>query len=250
MEFGKFDFGQHSVDSKFFWIICQPDRFPFKLFIMDYEINTATLRIPESAYQKVKRCPYCQSVFINSKACEACGRSLLYHPIGDPFGPKSFFGMKERYIENQNAFLRFFPQFEDRKSPEVQSFIRNLSKRFADLISAFNSQDVIKKSERKLFYIESMEIIDEMLRYAVHPQIIQVLLEENDNSLIGQELLFYLEQAKVQISADLPWHKSFLQFRAGGMLRMEFLLKAAILTTTVLTLAVQYKDIISSQFGK
>lgn len=219
---------------------------------MDYDFNTSseTLRIPKEAYRPVKRCPYCQSVFITEKSCEACGRSLLYHPIGIPFGPKSYYGLKERYIENQNALVRFFPQFEDKNSKLANSYVRNLSKRFTDLISAFNSSELISANERKLFYVESIEIIDELLRYNVAPHLVQSLLEENDGSLIGQELLLYLQNASNSIQAELPWQTNFLEHRLWGVLRVEYFLKVVIITATVLTMAVKYKDIISSQFGK
>lgn len=216
----------------------------------DFQIGRDGLRIPQTAYRPIKRCPYCQSVFITDKACEACGRSLLYHPIGVPFGPKSYYGMKERYVESQNVINRFFPQFENIKSAQAQSYSRNLSKRFTDLISAFNSSELISANERKLFYVECIEIIDELLRYNVHPQVIQALLEENDASLIGQELLFYLQNARTLIEAGLPWQKVLLQHRLWGLIRVEYLFKLVITTATVLTLAVKYKEIISSQFGK
>jgi hypothetical protein len=216
----------------------------------DFEINTDALRVPPSAYRPVKRCPFCDSVFISDKSCEACGRSMLYHPVGDPFGPKSYYGLKERYVDSQNILVRFYPQLENKISVGAKSYVRNLSKRFADLISAFNSDSLMKNDERKFFFAESQEIIDELLRYGIAPEIIQLLLEENDNSLIGQELILYLQKARLEIFADNSWHCDFLNYRVCGLLTVEFLFKVAIITTTILIMAVEYKEIISSQFGK
>ena len=64
----------------------------------DFRINQEALRIPSTAYQPIKRCQFCQSVFITDKACESCGRSMTYHLIGEPFGVKSYYGIKERYV--------------------------------------------------------------------------------------------------------------------------------------------------------
>jgi hypothetical protein len=219
---------------------------------MNYDFNTAqdALRIPKSAYRPIKRCPFCQSIYINDKSCEACGRSMLYHPIGIPFGPKSFYGIKERYVENQNVINRFFPQFENRESAEAKSYVRNLSKRFADLITGFNTPDLISEDERKIFYAESMEIIDELLRYGFHAELIQSLLEENDNSLVGRELLVYLGQMRKLIKPEISWQKAFLEHRLYGVVRVEYAMKVVLITATVLTMAVKYKDIISSQFGR
>lgn len=219
---------------------------------MDYDFQTLpdSIRIPKSEYKPIKRCPYCKSVFLTDKSCESCGRSLLYHPIGEPFGAKSFFGLKERYIEKQNVLIKFFPIFENKDSGIAKSYVRNLSKRFTDLISAFNSDHLMEQQKRKLFYIESIEIMDELLLYGVHPELLQGLLFENDNSLLGQELLLYLQTAKTKISPDIAWQKYLLDYRFWGILRTEYILKVIIISATVVTMAVQYRDIISSQFGK
>ncbi len=219
---------------------------------MDYDFQTPseTLRIPASAYRPIKRCSYCQSVFINEKNCESCGRSMLYHPVGEPFGAKSFYGIKERYIESMHLFNRLFPQFENKKSSTAQSYVRKLSKRFSDLITAFNSPEIIASEQRKLFYIESLELVDELLRYDVNPQLIQSLLEENDNSLVGQELFYSLAHSANQVEAEKSWIKNLLNYQLWGLIKLEYFLKVIIISATVVTMAVKYKEIISSQFGR
>ena len=216
----------------------------------DFRISPETLRIPSTAYKPVKRCPFCQSVFIGEKSCESCGRSMQYHPIGEPFGAKSLYGIKERYIESFNTINRFFPFLENKKSPMAKSYVRKLEKRFSDLISAFNSIDMIANDQRKLFYVETMEMIDELLRYDISPSILQALLLENDSSLVGQELLFYLQGSSSAMKPEKTWQDQVLNYRLWGVLRVEYFLKVSIITATVLTMAVKYKDIISSQFGK
>lgn len=216
----------------------------------DFKTNTDSLRIPVEAYKPIQRCRYCQSVFIDELVCESCGRSMLYHPVGDPFGPKSFYGIKQRYVESFHAFNRFFPQFENHQSAPARSYVRNLSKRFSDLISAFNTPEMIASKDRKLFYVESIELIDELLRYKTHPQIIFSLLEENDNSLVGQELLLYLQNHASDIKPEKKWNENFLEYRLWGCLRTEYFFKVVIISATVVTMAVKYKEIISSQFGR
>ncbi len=219
---------------------------------MDYDFQNAPdiLRIPTQAYLPIKRCPYCQSVFINKQSCEACGRSMLYHPIGEPFGPKSFYGIKENYIEGLNVFIRLFPQFEDKKSATAQSYIRKLSKRFLDLVTAYNTNDLIAKNQNQLFYIESITLIDELLCYGTSSQVIQTLLEENDNSLIGQDLRDHLQSSRYSIIPDRPWIDNFLKYRLWTIIKVEYALKIVIVTLAVIILLVNYKEIISSQFGK
>lgn len=219
---------------------------------MDYDFNSSSesLHIPQSAYRPVKRCPYCKSVYISEKLCEACGRSLVYHPVGEPFGPKSFYGIKERYLESLHPFYRFFPSFEDKNSRYANSYKRNLSKRFTDLLEAFHKDEQLVRENRKLFYTESMEIIDELLRYGMPAKLIQSLLEENDASLVGRELLFYLQQAQDNISASKNWQQELLDYKLWGVLRTEFALKALMITATIVFMAVYLRDVISSQFGR
>ncbi|MDO9181995.1 MAG: hypothetical protein Q7U04_06285 [Bacteriovorax sp.] len=216
----------------------------------DFQILEEALRIPTASYKPVKRCSFCLSVFIDDKLCESCGRSQLYHPIGDPFGPKSFYGIKERYVESLNLLIRFFPFFENKKNPMAQSYVRKCEKRFADLISAFNSLDLIQNKQRQLFYVECREIINELLIYDVLLTDLQSILIENDSSLVGQELLLYTEENAKFLNPQDPWQKLFLEYRFWGLLRVEYCLKVFIITTTILIMAVKYKDIISSQFGK
>lgn len=216
----------------------------------DFKTSAESLQIPQSVYKPVKRCPYCHSVYLTDSLCEACGRSLLYHPIGEPFGPKSFYGIKERYLESQHAFYRFFPQFEDKNSKYANSYKRNLSKRFTDLLEAFNSDEQMVKDNRKLFYAESMVIIDELLRYNVSPQLIQDVLEDNDASLVGRELLFYLQNAQLNAAGSKKWQQEFLDFKLWGVVRVEFVIRTILITATVLFMAVYLREMISSQFGK
>ena len=92
--------------------------------------------------------------------------------------------------------------------------------------------------------------MNELLRYDVNPSLLQSLLFENDSSLVGQELLLYLAGNDLSNKADKPWFESFFGYRPWNVLRLDSLLKIMLTTAAVLTLAVAYKDIISSQFGK
>lgn len=216
----------------------------------DFTIGQDSLRVPATEYRPIKRCQFCQSVFLNEKACEACGRSLHYHLIGEPFGAKSFYGIKERYVESLDILNRFFPIFENKKSPLAKSYLRKLEKRFLDLVSAFNSEGVIVNENRKLYYVESIELINELLRYDVNPALLQSLLFDNDSSLVGQDLLLYLAGNDTVNKAEQPWIESFFGYRPWNIFRVDSWLKILVTTAAVLTLAVAYKDIISSQFGK
>ena len=145
---------------------------------------------------------------------------------------------------------RFFPVLENKKSPLAKSYVRKLEKRFSDLISAFNTSGIIAQDHSKLFYVETIELVDELLRYDIHPSIFQALLLENDSSSEGKKLLFYLENQGISKKTEEAWPELFLNYRLWGVLRVDYFLKIFLITTSILTMAVMYKDIISSQFGK
>ncbi|MBC7714814.1 MAG: hypothetical protein H7177_15820 [Rhizobacter sp.] len=208
--------------------------------------------IPTSAYKPVKRCPSCQSVYLTDANCEACGRSLLYHPVGEPFSGKSLYGFKERYYATFPVYAKYFPVFEEKNTAATKTYTRMLMKRFDDLITAFGIENAIEAKNRRYFYVEMMELIDELLRYGTDPIIIQQKIEGKlleTGPLLSQELLLYLAESKNENKPARPWQEQFMNHRLGGI-RVEYILKAVLITATVVAIAVNYYEIISSQFGK
>lgn len=208
--------------------------------------------IPQSAYKPIKRCPNCQSVYLTDTNCEACGRSLLYHPIGDPFSAKSLYGFKERYYASFNTLTKYYPVFEDKKSPAAKTYSRMLLKRFDDLLEAFGTPGAISSETRRYFYVEMLELTDELLRYGIGPVILQQKVESRimeTGPLLTQKLLEYLNETKLENKMTPPWTEIFLKHRFMGV-KVDFWLKSIIITTTVVTMAVMYSGMISSQFGK
>ena len=228
---------------------------------MDYEIfetfspeisPDSRPAIPASAYKPARRCPSCQSVFLTDTNCEACGRSLLYHPIGEPFSAKSLYGFKERYYASFPLYMKYFPIFEEKTAAPAKAYVRHLMKRFDDLISAFAVESTIESKNRRYFYVEMMELIDELLRYGTDALIIQQKIEGqllDTGPLLTQELLLYLAESKKENVLSRPWGEQMLNHRIGGM-RVEYILKAVLITATVVAIAVNYYEVISSQFGK
>jgi hypothetical protein len=227
----------------------------FKIFIMnEMTKDPAGLRpaIPESAYRPVKRCPNCQSVYLTDTNCEACGRSLLYHPIGEPFSAKSLYGFKERYAEALPTIVKYCPVFEDKNSNLAKSYLRNLTKRFDDLLEAFGIPDAISSDNRRFFYVEMLELMDELLRFGVIPFILQQKFEARimeTGPLLTQEFLLYLAESQKENDIGPTLKDVIFEHRVGGM-RVEYILKVALITATVLIVAVSYYGLVSSQLGK
>jgi hypothetical protein len=208
--------------------------------------------IPASAYRPIKRCVSCQSIFLTDTNCEACGLSLLYHPVGAPFSSKSLYGFKERYYSSLPLYVRFFTILENKNSVVAKTYTRQLVKRLDDLLIAFGVSELIESSKRRYFYIEMMELVDELLRYGTEPLVIQQKIENSMlevGPLLAQELLNYLIESKKENTLAKPWDEQLLSQRLGGM-RVEYILKMVLITATVLAIAVNYYEIISSQFGR
>ena len=208
--------------------------------------------IPQSAYKPIKRCPNCQSVYLTDTSCEACGRSLLYHPIGEPFSSKSLYGFKERYYSSFSQFVKFFPFFENKVGPKALSYSRHLLKRFDDLLAAFGTANAISNNNRRFYYVEMLEIIDELLRYGVNPVVLQQKVENQileNGSLLSQKIIEYLHESKLENKLTKPWNVQILDEQLMGV-RIEFWLRIILITATVLAVSVNYYEIVSLQFGK
>lgn len=151
--------------------------------------------IPKSSYKAKKACPFCHSYYLTDTQCEACGKSLVYDPVGEPFSAKSFFAIKERYVEEFDVLTRFYPVFESLSSDEALAYTRKLKKRLIDLLDYFNYREAFydEKSlfERKLFFIECQFIIDELLSYGVSGESLITLLEKKSSGVLWQELVQY-----------------------------------------------------------
>jgi hypothetical protein len=225
----------------------------FEMFDLEVDNNAVSRpAIPQSAYRPIKRCPNCQSVYLTDTNCEACGRSLSYHPIGAPFSAKSLYGFKERYYASFPVITKYFPFFENKTAPQAKAYIRQLLKRFDDLLGAFGTPGAITNEGRRFFYVEFLELTDELLRYGIGPVVLQQKVEGRimeTGPLLSQKILEYLTETQKENKPTMPWTVLFLNHRLMG-LRVEYWLKTILITTTVVTLAVTYYELISSQVGK
>jgi uncharacterized C2H2 Zn-finger protein len=209
--------------------------------------------IPLGEYQPAKRCPNCQSVFLTDSSCEACGRSLFFHPIGEPFGAKSFYAIKERYIASLGPFLGYFPFFENQKSAGAKSYSRHLNKRFDHLLSAFGSLETMGMDKRGFFYAEILELMDELLRYGTPSILIEQKIEEHFASigqLLAQELLIHVGESQTRNHLGEGWRREIFSYRFFGCIRIESALKVGLITATILFMAVLYYDFFSSLVGR
>ena len=225
-------------------------------YFMNYEdflLRDSTLSVPTEAFKPQLRCPYCQSVHLTDLLCESCGRSLIYHPIGDAFGFKSFTGIKERYVASLSQWDRWFPIYEDKLSSSAQKYARQLEKRFDDLLNALHFENLPKDIERRYFYIELIFLIDELLDYGMSRVELEEKIESNfidSNQILSAELLkvlkeshhetFLVSQSKLNI---------FLNQKQFGI-RRDFWFKFLLIMATLFYVAISFFEFVNLLNGK
>ncbi len=173
-------------------------------------IKKIDLKIEQTAYQPVKKCPFCQSVFLNQNWCESCGRNLSFDLIGKPYSEKSFFTLKEDYIKTFYLFYRLYPDFENIYSEESRSYQKKLFKRFKNLIDGFEEPKAMTLEDRPHFYFEAKNVIKELVYYHFPKEEIVEYLCKHPENLINQELLSYTIASNFDIHQSI-YHKVFKQ---------------------------------------
>lgn len=212
---------------------------------LDFRPDENSLYIPKEVYRPKKRCPFCQSYFITDQSCESCGRVLSFNLIGEPFAYKSFYGLKERYINQLGFWIKLFPFFEEKDSSLAKSYKRNLIKRLKDLLLGLSSIEMINDRDRVLFFIEAKYIAHELLEYGeIKSDIIRLL----DNEIGDQLLVSHLAQSISAINEPVNplkhWPLRLLDYRLGGVVRFELLVKFCITWAVILFTALKFKNIV------
>jgi len=211
---------------------------------LDFRPDANSLYIPKEVYRPKKRCPFCQSYFINDQSCDSCGRVLNYSLIGEPFSFKSFYGLKERYLNQLGFWIKLFPFFEAKGSASAVSYKRNLNKRFKDLLLGLTSFELIEDRNRLLFFIEAKNIATELLEYGESKSSLIVQMEsEVGDQLLIQHLAQSVSSLKEPKYPLRHWSYQVLEYRLGGIVRFELLMKFCISWAVILFTALKFKNI-------
>jgi hypothetical protein len=191
-------------------------------------------------YKPVKSCPKCKSVFVTDSECEGCGFQLTYTPLGEAFGERSFYGLKDSYWMHRSKLVKQWPSLERKKSKEALKYKRDLLHRY-DLLLGFLLG--VSDEDRSFYWIEFKDLSIELCEYSINPNELSQKL--NDHSFHGYAPLVhdFLEEIKdKELAADTLW-ESFLSYKVWGFLRVKFLLLSGIALAAISTasiLAYQY----------
>ena len=174
-------------------------------------------------------CPKCHSYFVSEDECESCGFQINFDVVGNEFGPRSFFFMKEVFVENLTLIEGFLPQNLLNKLEKTLKYKRLIFKRYKELLGAWisypASHDYITLECRHIVreYILlggtgkelSLFLTDDMSSFTdIYNEIIKAE-EERDagntkSSLISNELLFLLKFVSILALVSFAFYLVFL----------------------------------------
>lgn len=160
------------------------------------EETTRSIQNPFSLGERVtikNQCPKCSSYFVENRVCEACGFRLDFDDLGEPFGEKSFFNLRDRFLHQFKgvAILMKVGLLSDHE--EGQKFLRHILKRYNILCSYFFEKEDENLERRKLFLFESREIIATYLQLGGEVNKLWLKLEGNERSPIFEVLAMEIQ---------------------------------------------------------
>jgi hypothetical protein len=190
-------------------------------------------------------CPSCHSLHVSKNHCEACGYQFWVDVLGEPFGPRSFFTLKDDFDALLNKFdqiqYRFWPE-QFKKRTEVKRYFRHILKRYADLVNYLSSQNlkelsVESENTNRLFLFETKEIIKEYSTYKNDLSALIIPLKQiASDDAISKELERFIFVISNQDESPFPLSQGKDQslwyfFREGFLMEALFSLSAIILAS-------------------
>lgn len=174
---------------------------------------------------KSKICPSCRSVFITATECESCGLQFKVDPLGEPYGEKSFYGMREKFNLEWPLSVRLGWSTLNGQKPQAQRYRRFLEHRLEILMKYFFTTIEENRERRKLFLIECEDLLEELGQLGAD---IQKLFDKNDehsrHPLYSHISDLYLA-AEMKPVTRTSVISNWLNEPIAGLLRPSFLMK-------------------------
>ncbi len=184
------------------------------------EKSIFTAARPFEKVKVTKICPSCSSVFITEKECESCGLQFWVDLIGEPFGERSFFVMKDDFILNSPFYLKYLPRKIFLKRSATHKYKRALLKRFELLTEYFFDRTEEDISKRKAFLFEASKIIEEYGEVGGSGSALWALVDRGEKHPLAPQLYNSLRNSELVVGSGKK--ANFLQLFSNGLL-VEFL---------------------------
>lgn len=185
---------------------------------------------PLRPFEKVvvkKTCPKCGSLFVTKKECEACGFQFWIDLLGEPFGVRSFFTLRDDFT-HQFAWSYRFAAFQWGKNrDEIKKYRRTLNKRFEILCGYFFDSFDKDKERRRLFLFEAGELMQEYRLVGGQLSDLWLLMERGENHPLFPQLAERIYQLEESHKASFNLKQFLVENRFLGTFSYFFLMKLA-----------------------
>ncbi len=186
-------------------------------------------------YKPVKTCPKCKSVFVTDSECEGCGFQLSYTPLGEAFGEKSLYGLKDDYWMFRSRLVKQWPSLERKNSTDAIKYKRDLLHRYELLLNFLLGES---DEDRSFYWIEFKDLCIELCDYSLKPSELSQML--NDHSFHGYAPLihdFLEELDHRKLTTSTLWER-FVGYKVLGILRIKFLILSGIALAAISTASI------------
>lgn len=114
--------------------------------------------------RKIEVCPKCESIFITNHECESCGFQFRVDRLGEPFGERSFYALRDSHVSSFPIYLKLMNiNLENKKGKKVRKYRHLLIHRFEVLADHFRLNEEMQSD----FEIELRDLISELREYGV-----------------------------------------------------------------------------------
>lgn len=186
---------------------------------------------PLRPFEKVavkKVCPKCGSLFVTKKECESCGFQFWVDLLGEPFGVRSFFTIRDDFT-HQYAWSYRFAAFKWGKDRDhIRKYRRALNKRFEILCGYFFDNFDADKERRRLFLFEASEIMNEYNLVGGQLSDLWLLMEKGENHPLFPQLAQRMHQLSEAPKESLNLKELLIHKRLMGTFSYFFLMKIAV----------------------
>lgn len=209
------------------------------------EVNRPQLQVsnPLRPFEKVavkKLCPKCGSLFVTKKECEACGYQFWVDLLGEPFGARSFFVMRDDFTHQYRWVYRFAMTSWGKQHQALVKYRRTILKRFEILCGYFFDEFDKNKERRRLFIFEAQEIIHEYALIGGNLSDLWLIIEKGDHHPLFPQLAKKIEAQNQEPAAGIDLKNFLVEGRFLGTFTYSFLFKLGMGAAAIVLAAYLY----------
>ena len=202
-----------------------------------------TVRHPQRPFERIpitKSCPECGSVFVTKKECEECGFQFWVDQLGEPFSYRSFFQIKEDYLNSLNWFDSRKPLEFRIPLKSHEKYLRQMKNRFDILVGYFFEEIEPDRQKRKMFLFEAKELIWEFVFSGGEATYLWKKIENFDKHPLFQPLADIIQRAEAEREHTLSFWERVGNYRLFNSIRLKVFLALTLGSASVLVASILF----------